>query len=357
MVSTVGIDSRSFVRITKKTDGTQGNFNSVIGVAIKVRDYIKFTEKYIDAIAKSKKSLLKKDNDLRFYCFNDLKDCENPYQLLVNFFKEIEPHIEKIHIFYTLFSKKRLSKVKVYGRLSHRLKLKLSEPTRNYEDLLSQHILQCFPAICAWRLTEFFNPDTVQFHLDYYSGHIFEAQESLDDSNFIIKVYPGGDCVNSVISTADLFIELLDQRLLRNDKFLLFENIRPVLTEFGDKVMVYPISNKHLSYITPLDKKPIELGNKIKHPVFWIFKGEEILGSGLVKRSESYRLLQDYVSNSFGVVKMFEKSKDIDFFEVGDFGVYLNTRGREQIESYQKIGKKFKLFNFDNIVPKSWEKG
>lgn len=53
---------------------------------------------------------------------------------------------------------------------------------------------------------------------------------------------------------------------------------------------------------------------------------------------------------------MFDKSKDIGYFQDGDFGVYLNTRGKEQIESYIKVGKKFKLFNFDNLVPNKLKK-
>ncbi|MCK5282470.1 MAG: hypothetical protein KAK00_03605 [Nanoarchaeota archaeon] len=355
MVSIVGIDSRSFVRNVRKTNGSEGHFESVIGVAIKIRDYIKFKQCYLDAIKKFNK-LLKCENDLQFYCYNDIKKCETTYEFLESFFREISQHIEKAHVFYTLFSKKRLSKVKVYGRMAQRKKIKLGEPTRTYEKLLSGHILQCFPAICAWRLTEHLHPRTVEFHLDAYNGHIFEAQEQLDKLDFEVSIYPGGDCVNPVISTADLLIELLDKRLEKNSKFLLFENIRPALPELGDKVLVYPILNKHLPYITPLDKKTIDIGSKIRHPIFWVFKGEDIVDSGTIKRSKSYRNLQDYVSNLFGVVKMFDKSKDIEYFQEGDSGVYLNSRGKEQIESYIKVGKKFKLFSFDNLVPNNLKK-
>jgi len=355
MVSIIGIDSRSFVRDVIKKDRTKGHFESVIGIAVKVRDYMTFQKHYAEALKKSI-NILGLENDFQFYCFNDIKESDNYYSFLESFFKAILPHLEKVHIFYTLFSKKRLAKVKVYGRLSHREKIKLSEPTRTYEKLLSSHILQCFPAICAWRLTEYFKPGTVEFHLDSYSGHIFEAQEQLDQSPFKVQVYPGGDCVNPVISTADLLVELLDKRLEKNSKFLLFENLRPVMPEFGDKILVYPISNKHLKYIVPVDKQIIITENKIRHPVFWVFKGEEIVDSGSIKRSESYRNLQDYAAGQFGVVKMFDKAKDIEFFEEGDLGVYLTPRGKEQIEAYIKVGKKFKLFDFNSVVPNELKK-
>jgi len=355
MVSIVGIDSRSFVRNVIKKDGTRGHFESVVGIAIKVRDYVSFKEKYSKAIEKASK-ILKNGNDLQFLCFNDIKKEKDAYKFLESFFEEISSDIETIYVFYTLFSKKRLSEIKVYGRMAKRKKIKLSEPTITYEKLLSSHILQCFPAICAWRLTEHLTPDTVEFHLDAYGGHIFEAQESLDNSDYKIYIYPGGDCVNAVISTADLMIEFLDKRLQINSKFLIFENIRPVLPELGEKVLVYPISNKYLPFITPLDKQSVQLWDKIRHPVFWVFKGEEIIESGTMKRSRSYRNLQDFAASKFGVVRMFDNSEDISYFKDGDYGVYLNRRGKEQIETYIKIDKKFKLFNLDTLVPNDLKK-
>ncbi|MBI2139706.1 hypothetical protein HYU14_02190 [Candidatus Woesearchaeota archaeon] len=350
MVSIVGIDSRSFVRDVIKRNGEKGHFESVVGIAIKVRDYIKFEEKYVEAIEKASIKL-ENGNDLKFLCFNDIKHEKDSYGFLELFFKGILLEIEKVHVFYTLFSKKRLSEVKVYGRKARKERIKLSNPTRTYEQLLSSHILHCFPAICAWRLTEHLTPKTVEFHLDAYEGHIFEAQEKLDSSDHTVVIYPGGDCVNPVISTADLLIEFLDKRLKINSKFLIYENIRPALPEFGENVLVYPISNKHLPFITPLDKQSVHLWDKVKHPVFWVFKGEEIVESGTMKRSRSYRNLQDFVASKYGVVRMFDKSNDIKYFKDGDFGVYLNQRGKEQIDTYIKIGKKFRPFNLDALVP------
>jgi hypothetical protein len=41
MSSIIGIDSRIFERTTVKKDGTKGTFKSVIGIAVKVRDFQK----------------------------------------------------------------------------------------------------------------------------------------------------------------------------------------------------------------------------------------------------------------------------------------------------------------------------
>jgi hypothetical protein len=162
--------------------------------------------------------------------------------------------------------------------------------------------------------------------------------------------YTNGDCSNPVISTSDLLIDLLDTRLKDQNKFLLFDNIRPALSEFGDNVLVYPILNKHLPYITPLEPVPIDNWKVLKHPVFWVFKGESLIDSGTMKKSQLYRNLIDFAAGQYGIVKMFSK-KDIEYFQPGDYGVYLNIMGRQIIESYIKMGKKFKLFDMSVLIP------
>ena len=71
MPGIVGIDSRKFVRDVIKKDGGKGHFESVIGVAIKVRDYIDFKEKYSQAIKETSR-ILKNVTDFEFLCFNDI---------------------------------------------------------------------------------------------------------------------------------------------------------------------------------------------------------------------------------------------------------------------------------------------
>ena len=141
-------------------------------------------------------------------------------------------------------------------------------------------------------------------------------------------------------------------RLKKSNNYLLFENIRPALPEFGENLLVYPILNKHLHFITPLEKKTINVISFIKHPVFWVFKGDSLIDSGTMKRSPTFRNLIDFASSQYGVVKMFEKGKDIEYFFPGDFGVYINSAGKELIDNYVSFGKSFKLFDFNTMVSK-----
>jgi hypothetical protein len=348
MTDVVGIDSRPFTRKTIK-EGRECLFESVLGVAIRVRDYNSFDRNYKAAIEATFKEF-NIPKEYSYYCYNDIKD--NPYKwdIISKIIERIKGDVDKVHVFYTLFSKQRLPQVKVYGRLSKIKKIKLSNPTRSYKELISSHLVNCFPGICAWRLMYFFYPGKTQFHLDSYEGHICEAEEELEKSKFQRIIYPSGDCMNATISIADLLTALIDKRLEEKNLCLIFENIRPVLSEFGDKVLVYPISNKHLSKITPIDTKTLDNLSVLKRPVYWVFKGAEEIDLGELKRSKAYRNLIDCIANKGGSVKVFNKRRDARFMKKGDYGVYLNSIAEETVKTYNKIGKKLNLLNFDLFI-------
>jgi hypothetical protein len=338
MLDVIGFDSRSFIRKVRKKDNSKGKFESVLGVGVRANDYVAFDEEYGQVMEK----VFKKygiEKEFRYYCFNDIKDLPQCYNIIADFFKEIEPKICKVHIFYSLFSSKKIPEAKVYGRLARKEKIKLSSPTMTYRKLTSRHLVNVFPVICAWRLMENLNSSRTQFHMDAFMGHNFEAYEELMESDFSKFVFTSGDCINPVISAADLLIALIDYRLEKNKKLLIFENLRPVLPEFGKKVLAFPISNTHLPKITPIEKKPLLPYNSIKRPVYWFFKGDDLMDSGVLKRSKTYRNLLDIVACRGGCVKLFSK-KDAENIRNGDMGVYMDSIGEEIINSYAKIGKK-----------------
>jgi len=348
MTSIIGIDARSFVR--KPHGDTDKEFISAFGVGVKVKDYVKFDTKYREAISQAFKNI-DQEADYAYYCTNDIKDWKQKRVFLDTFLSEIAPHIERVHCFYTLFSSSITPEALVYGRHAKKKKIKLAKPTMTYDELTRKHLIETFPSICAWRLTEFFTPDGIQFHLDYHSGHVFEAFEELMGENYNCIYYPSGDCVNPIISTADLLIDLIDSRFAEQKKRLLFENFRPLIPELGERLLVYPIWNKHLRSIVPIEPKSINVIEKIKHPVFWVFKEDPNIDSGVLKRSEGYRRLLDYAASMGAVVKLFEKRKDADQLRSGDYGVYFDSRGEETVKTYTKLGRALKPFKFDYMIP------
>lgn len=347
MVSFIGFDSREFLRKTIKKDGSEGKFESVLGIGIKVDNILNFDESYSEAIEHALKKS-KMPADYKYYCTHDIPTDKRD-SFLEYFFEKIYGEINRAFVFYALFSEQQLSEINVYGRMSKRLKIKLARPTRTRTQLFSEHIVQCFPMICAWRITELFKPDTVTFLFDFYQGHICEAQEEIEKFNF--STYPNGDCSNPLISTADLLTALLDIRLKKNGKFLLFENIRPTIPELGERLQVYPILNQHLPKITPVDNIPIDTRSKMKHPVFWVFKNDETITNEFIKSSKAYRNVIDYASCQGGVVKLFDRKRDTNHIEKGDFGVYHNSSGKESVESFTKLGKPLEPFELDLMVP------
>lgn len=349
-MSIIGFDSRHFTRTAIKRDGTTGHFESEIGIGIRISDYEKFKTNYLESMKKSFE-FVGLQPDYSVYCTHDLISIEKHDEIIADFFKKIAKNVERVHVFYTLFSPERNPEVKAFGRFAQKNKLKLSKPTMSYADFMSKHLMQCFPGICAWRIMRYFGTEDTQFHFDSYEGHIFEAQEELEKSDFKRYVYPNGDCLNPIISTADLLLHLLDKRLTDSKQYLLFENIRPLLQEFGSKVLVYPITNKYLQKITPLDKVSINLRAHLKHPVFWVFKNDRLIDATTMKTSKAYRNLMDFAASKYGCVKSFDTSSDIDYFQPGDYGVYFNEAGEETIHTYRKMGIIFRPLNIDTLVP------
>lgn len=153
MLRVIGFDSREFKRDVIKKDGTEGKFRSALGAGIRVNDY----EKFDDTYKKNLQSIFDKyglNKEYNYYCFNDLKDFKLGHKIIEEFILSMVESIEKISIFYTLFSKERIPLVKVYGRYAKRKRKKLSKPTRNYSELLNEHIINMFPAICAWKISD-----------------------------------------------------------------------------------------------------------------------------------------------------------------------------------------------------------
>lgn len=347
-MSYLGFDSRSFERSSVRTDGAPGHFESVIGAGIRTDDLDTFDKSYSNAL----NNALKKvglEPDYKYYCTHDIPVNQRD-SFLNTFFEKIIPSITCAHVFYTLFSERQIKNIKVYGRMAKRLNIKLSKPTMTREELDAKHISQCFPVICAWRIANFFHIHNTQFHFDFYQGHICEAQEEIERFDYF--VYPNGDCSNPLISTADLLLALLDLRLEKQKKYLLFENIRPAIPEFGDTLKVYPILNQHLPKITPVDNISIDLTSRIMHPVFWVFKNDTLITNEFLKSSKPYRNLIDYAACKNGVVKSFDRDRDVIHMKEGDYGVYFNSSGNETVESYAKLGKPLKPFKLDLMVPK-----
>jgi len=354
MLGVIGIDSRMFRRNTTKKDGSPGEFISVVGMGVRVKDYEKFDQEYEKAMENAFKinGLTKK---YKYYCLNDFEGESLRDKIVESFVGNIKNHIEKVHVFYALFSEERIERIKVYGRYSKRKGIKLSKPDRTQKQLIKEHLVNTFPGICAWRLMEFFSSPGLQFHIDFYEGHISEAQEEFENSSFAKLVFPSGDCVNPVISTADILLGLFDKRLSEKKLYLLFQNVRKALPEFKEKILAYPILNKHLPKITPLDKIPIDNNKYMIRPIYWVFKGDNIINSRDLKHSETYRNLLDFVSFKGGCVKIFDNSKDSSMMNQEDFGVYLNNMGKEQIKTYNKLGKKIRPFNLDLMVPDDYK--
>lgn len=90
MPSIVGIDSRIFKRESIKSNGQPGHFESVLGVAVKVKDYASFDKHYQIAMQYAF-SAVGRSTDYAYYCINDLRDFgdKDKYKIIEMFVAKI----------------------------------------------------------------------------------------------------------------------------------------------------------------------------------------------------------------------------------------------------------------------------
>lgn len=351
MFDVIGIDSRLFRR---GKNNSEYSFESVLGVAVRTRNYEEFDKKYSEAIEFALVNNGHK-REYIYYCYNDLKNLKNKWKVLEDFFLKIKDYIFKLHIFFNLFSPKKIPEVKVYGRYARRKKIKLSKDTMTIKEFVSRYLINVFPGLCAWKMMPYLSAGKTQFHMDSFDGHISEAQEEFASSNFDKFVYTHGDCVNPVISCADLLIALIDYRLSKKKLHLYPDNIKTIFSDFEkERLAIFTFDNRSFRKITPIDKISIDNTKNFKRPIYWLFKGNlPLVDTGDITRSENFRKFLDFIASRGGCAKFYNNKTSRDLIDDNDKAIALNELGEEVIRTLNRTGKKLEKINFDLFLEDS----
>lgn len=337
MVGYMGIDTH-YLKIEYTKNGINKSFKSLVGVGVSTKDYENFDDIYKNAI---KKVLIEcnSQSDKEILCNFDFlklfKACKKPIHQI--FFKEIAPHIESINVFYTLFNP--AIKMKWMGHKEKELKHKLAKPYLDFDEILDK-VCNYFPAICIWRINKFLEDNNICCLVDNFSLKLSDAWKEIEQKNLPIKVFFSGDKCNSLISTADIIINLLQLRLAKARKFYQYGNFRSVLPELNNKVFEYSISHRHYNSISPLSKKLINLRNYINHPVFYVLNENKFLDSEGLKNDDALNKIYNIASHKCGCVKIYDKSGDKNYIKDGDFIIYFGEEGKKFVEVLRKLNKK-----------------
>ncbi len=244
-------------------------------------------------------------------------------------------HIDRIDFCYTFFTKEQeSSKISIYCNgqtpVQNLLPIKLIE----------KHLFNSYPHLCAWRFLES-NPSyrSVPIHVDMFQSEITSAWLK-------VRAMPGfhvfskGDECNAYISTADMLLKLINNRLFRARKGLYPEDIQSVLSELPLKITSHFLGLKYLSNMVPSFPRQIDFTDKMGHPMIFLLKEMRHVDvtNEAYENSPLWRCMRNYAYRFDGCVKFFNAERDYSLLKEGDAMTYSGPESEKVARTIEKTG-------------------
>lgn len=328
----IGIDSIS-IKIESTKGGTEAPstvYRTILGVGVITNDYDKFQIKYSNTLDKIFKTLSYVERTKKIYCNYDFKEIYNKYGYPIHslFLKEMANDIASLHIFYTVIPKS--AKMFAYGKLEKAVKHKLSERELDFDKILNKTNAY-FPLVGVWCKRDYLRENVSEIYLDGITPITFDGWNNIKDMP--IKIFFTGDRCNALISTADILVYLIKQRLQSGRLRYELENFPKILPELKNKIDVFTIGKPAFKYISPTDNKNLNINNHLNHPIIFLFKDESAhITTEIVEGLEGYSKVYDFASKINGSVKFFDKQGDKGKIKKGDYLVYFTDDGEKSVK-------------------------
>ena len=202
------------------------------------------------------------------------------------------PHVKTIFVAHTILNSQKTPKILCYDGSKELTPSEFISYLQNY-----------YPHVLAWKILETLpdRRDSV-FMLDHFTGNATKAWMQIEDEN--IEVYPSGEYCNPLISSADLvskyvndFIHFGRMRLERGSVSRAFESFgveeagtdREISApEPSAKTRLLQYFIYDLSMITPHEKNAIDVGRKLKRPVYFLLTGKKFGSEGDALQHSAY---------------------------------------------------------------------
>ena len=365
----IAVDSRAVQRSWISDDGTKKSFKGLIGVSISVFNVVNFKEKYEEILQRlftefglSKERMTYKSAEIYSLFYG------KPWlaqKLLFEFSYEIlSLKGLRINIFYTTFDSKPLASRAIEGSVGENENTVIANsadakivPIFGRDSALElvsvrdfvNKIDSYYPAICAWKLSEFTKMKGQHFLLDSVSGYISKAWENLITSN-VVRIVTKGDQCNPYISCADLLLRSIERSLEK--KLLNNDSINEAVSNLSHEqqqaeVKVFWVTNPDIEMIRPIKKEPIIVDYFAQHPVFCIFNEESVKGE--MTEIENSPMLRSIFNKAYelnGSVLMYSQAYATRILKDNDFFVFYGEKGENAFKRLKNLGYK--------LIPNKW---
>lgn len=330
----IGIDSKYFTIDYRKRNNEKISFESMVGVAVVTKNPLEFRERFEEISKNVFKEFGIKTGKKILSSYEIMEKTKGDIKAHQRIFNLIRREPIKVNIFYSSFNQKRIPLIKTYGKTGSLREMELRE-------FYDEHLRNSFNHVCAWKLDNhyYFGPSTEVF-IDNFFTYTTNAWEKIKNKN--IRIIPSGDKCNYLICIADIVLKYLEYRLKQKRKSLYLDCIKEALgynRRYRSELHTHIIHNRHLPYITPLEKKNTGIDKFIKHPCFFIMRPAKTNIDLDIILSKSDELVNSIYDNN-GCVCFFNQRRHKDCIEDNDFLVYFDEEGFKNAKLMKKLVKK-----------------
>jgi hypothetical protein len=265
---------------------------------------------------------------------------------LESFILFIDSQGVRINIVYSTLNPSRLKEgIKLYGVSGFPVR---KIPVMRFLDLLDDYFLY----ISVWKVLRISQFSKVKILLDDLQGEITNSWNELIKGN-IVNIIPRGDSCNCFISSADMVVRFIDEKLKKERLKLQETDIRKVLNDINvtESSNVIYVGHSDLKDIVPIYKRKLPLYKYYTRPMIFILKEGTIdVEKEYIQESPHWEKLLTFASLNSTGIKFLDYKKDRGILKEGDFLVYIGNKGKEQAKYLiEGLGFNYESFSISQI--------
>jgi len=324
-------------------------FKAPLGVAVTLDDYADYKKFYDKTLAELFKKYGRNREKYVYSASGIMSLFNNPAEsdeFFEGFFKAVAPRIRHLDVFYTYFPKNQPTSISIYG------KGQTSVETLSPIKFIENKLINAYPHNCAWRFIETHSEfKDNQIFLDHFQSEVTQSWFALQNLPNIHIFLKGDEC-NCAISTADILLKIVNNRLFRAKKGLYPDDIKNALPEVSNRLTSHFLGAKYLPYLVPVFPKQINFEDKIKHPIIYLLREPEssIVTKKVSESSPLWACIQNLAFQLDGCVKFFDPNTDYRKIKPGDIMTYMGPEGEKAASIYLKMGYKVKVIPPEQIL-------
>jgi len=330
----IAFDSKEF-----NVKGVFKDFFCPLGMGVTIRDEHVFHEAYCKAIeASASRHHIKQkrpvfDSYTLARILGGLDSAADFYETLIG---DLRPHIEHVHVFYTMIPPRKVPKVFMYG---------VQTEVRDPVDFLKEHKAG-YVVLCAWKYLQTVPEEkrSESMYLDFFEAKRTRAWDAIEPAK--PQLFIRGDTCNPCVAMADGLLAVMDRQLKRNyylDGMKLSDrsinHALRTLSIRGDPVF---IGQPDLRKIVPYSRDQVVTADLVRRPIYFLCPEKRPEGMDNPKYREMIEFMPvmdkivQLACRDRGCIKFYDHSQDYLLAREGDHFAFFGEIGRGMCESLRK---------------------